>query len=85
MNKHLQQPASLGNPPTGTHENAEVAFSRPKRHTGHGPNTQSVFKNNPLEQNQQQNSASSEADAKKQQHHGAIKKTSGAHPQKVDR
>ncbi|KAG0254865.1 hypothetical protein BG011_005459 [Mortierella polycephala] len=82
MNKHLQQPASLGTPPTSTHNEEQI--NRPKKHHTHGPTTQSTFKTNPAEQNQQQNSGVSEATAKNQQHHGTIKKTSGSHPQKID-
>ncbi|KAF9134664.1 hypothetical protein BGW39_006253 [Mortierella sp. 14UC] len=76
MNKHLQQPASMGTPP-GAHRSEQL--SNPgKNQPSHGPTTQSTFKTDPNLHHQQQSSDSTEA--KKQ--HGNIKKTSGSHPQK---
>ncbi|KAG0319508.1 hypothetical protein BGZ97_002030 [Linnemannia gamsii] len=72
MNKHLQQPASMGTPPTAHH--SEQLSSTGKNHPSHGPTTQSTFKTDPNLLSQQQ------TEAKKQQP-GNIKKTSGSHPQ----
>ncbi|KAF9290116.1 hypothetical protein BGZ88_007488 [Linnemannia elongata] len=77
MNKHLQQPASMGTPPEPHH--SEQLSSPGKKLPSHGPTTQSTFKTDPNLHNQQQSSDSTEA---KKLHGGNIKKTSGSHPRK---
>ncbi|KAG0292490.1 hypothetical protein BGZ96_004078 [Linnemannia gamsii] len=77
MNKHLQQPASMGTPPTAHH--SEQLSSSGKNHLSHGPTTQSTFKTDPNLHNLQQSSDSTES---KKLHQGNIKKSSGSHPQK---
>ncbi|KAG0040057.1 hypothetical protein BGZ82_005528 [Podila clonocystis] len=76
MNKHLQQPASMGTPPNPAHH-SEQSSSHGQKHS-HGPTTQSTFKTDPNLHSQQQSSDSTEA---KNRHPGASK-TSGSHPQK---
>ncbi|KAG0020384.1 hypothetical protein BGZ81_009362 [Podila clonocystis] len=77
MNKHLQQPASMGTPPKPAHHSEQLSSHGPK-HPTHGPTTQSTFKTDPNLHSQQQRSDSTEA---KNYHHG-VSKTSGSHPQK---
>ncbi|KAG0197828.1 Breast cancer 2, early onset [Mortierella sp. GBA30] len=79
MNKHLQQPASMGTPPTPHHP--EQLSTPTKKQPTHGPTTQSIFKTSPNLQTQQSSDSSAEA---KKHHHGFMKKSSGSHPQKVD-
>ncbi|KAG0324768.1 hypothetical protein BG000_002049, partial [Podila horticola] len=75
MNKHLQQPASMGTPPTSTHP--EQLSGAHKKQPSHGPTTQSTFKTNPNLDSQQQSSESTED---KKLHQGSTKKSSGSHP-----
>ncbi|KAG0369347.1 hypothetical protein BGX24_002444 [Mortierella sp. AD032] len=77
MNKHLQQPASMGTPPTAHH--SEQLSNPGKNLSSHGPTTQSTFKTDPNLHSQQQSSDSTEA---KKQLHGSTKKKSGSHAQK---
>jgi len=78
MNKHLQQPASMGTPPTPGHHSEQLSNPGKKQPT-HGPTTQSTFKTDPNLHSQQHSSDSTKA---KKQHHGATKVSSGSHPQK---
>ncbi|KAG9073307.1 hypothetical protein KI688_001099 [Linnemannia hyalina] len=77
MNKHLQQPASMGTPPGTLH--SEQLSTPGKNLPSHGPTTQSTFKTDPNLHSQQQSSDTTEA---KKLHHGNVKKTAGSHPQK---
>ncbi|KAF9344061.1 hypothetical protein BGX26_004861, partial [Mortierella sp. AD094] len=83
MNKHLSQPASQGIPPDQLHRTEQTSNSTKKNPT-HGASTQSIFKTNPNQQNQQQNTGSSvsHAEVNKQHHDSNETKTSGSHPQK---
>ncbi|KAF8927110.1 hypothetical protein BGZ47_002334 [Haplosporangium gracile] len=77
MNKHLQQPASMGTPPRA--HPSEQLSNPGKNHSSHGPTTQSTFKTDPNLHSQEQSSDTTEA---KKQRHEDIKKTAGSHPQK---
>ncbi|KAF9923175.1 hypothetical protein FBU30_006748 [Linnemannia zychae] len=79
MNKHLQQPASMGL--TGAEEAQNEQLSNPpKHHHIHGASTQSTFKVDP---NKNPNEQSSERiEAEKGRQHSTTKKTAGSHPQK---
>ncbi|KAF9957870.1 hypothetical protein BGZ70_009376, partial [Mortierella alpina] len=84
MNKHLQQPDSMGAPPTTGHHSEQLSGPG-KKHAVHGPSTQSTFKTDPNLHSQQhsQQHGSINAEAKKQ-YHNAHKKSSGSHAQKAD-
>ncbi|KAF9304191.1 hypothetical protein BGZ74_002178 [Mortierella antarctica] len=71
MNKHLQQPASMGVSPELA-QHSEQSSNPGKKQPSHGPTTQSTFKTDPNLHSQQQSSDSTEA---KKQYHGATKKT----------
>ncbi|KAF9373637.1 hypothetical protein CPB97_000414, partial [Podila verticillata] len=74
MNKHLQQPASMGMPPASTHH-SEQSSSPGKKQPSHGPTTQSTFKTDP-NMHSQQSADSTEA----QKLHQGAKKRSGSLP-----
>ncbi|KAF9933275.1 hypothetical protein BGZ67_004354 [Mortierella alpina] len=75
MNKHLQQPDSMGAHPTTGHH-SEQSSSPGRKHAAHGPTMQSTFKTDPNAHSQQHGSENAEA---KKQHHNANKKSAGSH------